>query len=85
MLAGDFRGFRGDNWDQEFEWNASIRGEVHIFQCKFICMKDDKNRGIGKIFIFNDITDVIKTYFELEKSILYDTTTGFYNMSHMKP
>ena len=38
-----------------------------------------RNRGIGKIFVFHDITSMRKTYFELEQSTLYDALTGLYN------
>lgn len=76
---GEFKGFRNTEKDQEFEWTGKIAGENHIFQCKFKCMKDSRNRGIGKIFVFHDITSMRKTYFELEQSTLYDPLTGFYN------
>lgn len=79
IREGEFRGFRNTEKDQEFEWTAKLSGENHIFQCKFKCMKDSKNRGIGKIFVFNDITSMRKTYFELEQSTLYDSLTGLYN------
>ncbi|MGN0131211.1 MAG: HD domain-containing phosphohydrolase [Lachnospiraceae bacterium] len=79
VREGEFGGFRNAEKDQEFEWTAKISGENHIFQCKFKCMKDSKNRGLGKIFVFNDITSMRKTYFELEQSTLYDALTGFYN------
>lgn len=79
VREGEFGGFRNADRDQEFEWSTKINGESRIFQCKFRCMKDDKKRGMGKIFVFNDITDMRKTYFELEQSTLYDGLTGLYN------
>lgn len=79
VKEGKFRGFRNTEMDQEFEWTASLSGENHIFRCKFKCMKDYKNRGIGKIFVFHDITSMQETYFELEQSTLYDPVTGLYN------
>ncbi|MBP3459645.1 MAG: HD domain-containing protein [Lachnospiraceae bacterium] len=79
IREGEFKGFRNTEKDQEFEWTGKIAGENHIFQCKFKCMKDSRNRGIGKIFVFHDITAMRKAYFELEQSTLYDPLTGFYN------
>ncbi len=79
VREGEFGGFRNSDRDQEFEWSTKIAGESRIFQCKFRYMKDDKGRGMGKIFVFNDITDMRKTYFELEQSTLYDGLTGLYN------
>ncbi len=76
---GKFPGFRNDEVDQEFEWTVRLSGEIHIFQCKFKCMKDSKGLSIGKIFVFNDITSIRKTFFELEQSTLYDAVTGLYN------
>ncbi len=76
---GGLGGFRGQERDQEFEWTGIIHGETRIFLCKFKCMKDKRGKGIGKIFAFHDITDSRKTYFELERSTLYDSVTGFYN------
>lgn len=76
---GKFPGFRNDEMDQEFEWTVRLSGEIHIFQCKFKCMKDSKGLSIGKIFVFNDITSIRKTFFELEQSTLYDAITGLYN------
>jgi diguanylate cyclase (GGDEF)-like protein len=79
IREGKFRGLRNNEIDQEFEWTAKMSGENHIFHCKFKCMKDSKNRGIGKIFVFHDITAMRGTYFELEQSTLYDAVTGLYN------
>lgn len=79
VREGAFGGFRNVETDQEFEWTAKLAGENHIFQCKYRCMKDARNRGIGKIFVFHDITSMRKTYFELEQSTLYDALTGLYN------
>lgn len=79
VREGEFGGFRNVETDQEFEWSVRLSGENHIFQCKYRCMKDSKNRSIGKIFVFNDITSMRKTYFELEQSTLYDALTGLYN------
>ena len=79
MEEGGLGGFRGQERDQEFEWTGIIHGETRIFLCKFKCMKDKRGKGIGKIFAFHDITDSRKTYFELERSTLYDSVTGFYN------
>lgn len=79
LAEGKFKGFRNLEQDQEFEWTARIGKEPHIFQCKFKCMKDAKGRSIGKIFVFNDITSMRNTFFELERSIMYDPLTGFYN------
>lgn len=79
VKEGNFGGFRNVEQDQEFEWAAKLSGENHIFQCKYKSMKDSKNRGIGKIFVFHNITSMRKTYFELEQSTLYDALTGLYN------
>lgn len=78
VREGEFKGFRNWEKDQEFEWTAMFSGENHIFQCKFRCMRDSKGKGIGKIFVFHDITSMRKTYFELEQSTLYDAVTGLY-------
>lgn len=79
VAEGKFPGFRDVEMDQEFEWTVRFSGEIHIFQCKFKCMKDAKGLSIGKIFVFNDITSMRKTFFELEQSMLYDALTGLYN------
>ncbi len=79
VREGEFKGFRNREKDQEFEWAVKVSGENHIFQCKFRCMRDSKGKGIGKIFVFHDITPMRKTYFELEQSTLYDAVTGLYN------
>jgi len=75
----ELTGFRLEDVDQEFEWTVTLSGETHIYACKFRCMRDDKNRIIGKIFVFNDITSMRHTYFDLEQSQLYDSVTGLYN------
>lgn len=79
VSEGKFPGFRNAEVDQEFEWTARMGGEIHIFQCKFKCMRDAKGRSIGKIFVFHDITSMRNTFFELEQSMLYDSLTGLYN------
>lgn len=79
VAEGGFKGYRPNAGDQEFEWTAVIKRETHIFSCKYRYMKDEREKGIGKIFVFNDITSMRKTYFELEYSSMYDGLTGLYN------
>lgn len=79
VAAGRFNCFRNADVDQEFEWTVKVGKETRIFLCRFRCMKDLKGHCIGRLFVFHDITDMRKTYFELERSTLYDALTGFYN------
>lgn len=79
VQSGNFIGFRPLDVDQEFEWTTKIGGEDHTYSIKYRCMTDGRGKGLGKIFVFNDITSMRDTYFSLERSLLYDSLTGLYN------
>lgn len=77
--SGNFIGFRPVDTDQDFDWTTKIDGEDYTYSIKYRCMTDAKGRSLGKIFVFHDITSMRDTYFNLEKSLLYDPLTGLYN------
>ena len=77
--SGNFIGFRPVDTDQDFDWTTRIGGEDYTYSIKYRCMTDAKGRSLGKIFVFHDITSMRDTYFNLEKSLLYDPLTGLYN------
>lgn len=77
--SGNFIGFRPVDTDQDFDWTTKIGGEDYTYSIKYRCMTDAKGRSLGKIFVFHDITSMRDTYFNLEKSLLYDPLTGLYN------
>ena len=79
VKSSNFIGFRPVDSDQEFEWTTRIGGEDHTYSIKYRCMVDSKGRSLGKIFVFHDITSMRATYFNLERSLLYDPLTGLYN------
>ncbi|MCR4690603.1 MAG: diguanylate cyclase [Lachnospiraceae bacterium] len=74
-----FLGLSGIENDQEFDWTYEEGGKQKIMECQFSCLKDEESRIIGKLFVFHDVTTNRQTFFELEKSMLYDAVTGFYN------
>ena len=74
-----FSGLNGTNLNQEIDWVYQENGITRIYQCQLNCMKDDEQKLVGKLFMFHDVTDVRKTFFEFEKSMLFDSVTGFYN------
>lgn len=77
--SGNFIGFRPVDTDQDFDWTARIGGKDYTYSIKYRCMTDAKGRSLGKIFVFHDISSMRDTYFNLEKSLLYDPLTGLYN------
>ena len=79
VSSGNFIGFRPVDTDQDFDWTTKIGGEDYTYSVKYRCMTDAKGRSLGKIFVFHDITSMRDTYFNLEKSLLYDPLTGLYN------
>ena len=79
VSSGNFIGFRPVDTDQDFDWTTRIGGEDYTYSIKYRCMTDAKGRSLGKIFVFHDITSMRDTYFNLEKSLLYDPLTGLYN------
>ena len=79
VKSSNFIGFRPVDSDQEFEWTTRIGGEDRTYSIKYCCMVDSKGRSLGKIFVFHDITSMRATYFNLERSLLYDPLTGLYN------
>ena len=79
VSSGNFIGFRPVDTDQDFDWTTKIGGEDYTYSIKYRCMTDAKGRSLGKIFVFHDITSMRDTYFNLEKSLLYDPLTGLYN------
>ncbi len=74
-----FSGLNGTNLNQEIDWVYQENGITRIYQCQLNCMKDDEQKLVGKLFMFHDVTDVRQTFFEFEKSMLFDSVTGFYN------
>ncbi|MCR5655701.1 MAG: HD domain-containing protein [Lachnospiraceae bacterium] len=79
VLQGNFKGFRNNEKDQDFEWSIVFPNETRVYRCKYRIMRDEKKRVIAKIFVFHNITSEMQTYFELEQSTLYDPVTGLYN------
>ena len=75
----DFPGLSGVEYDQEFDWSYTENNKPRILECHFSCLKDEVGRLIGRLFVFHDVTTHRQTYFELEKSMLYDSVTGFFN------
>lgn len=74
-----FSGLSGTDRNQEFDWAHEEDGKIKIYQCQFALLKDERDKLIGKLFVFHDVTTSRQTYFELENSMLYDSVTGFYN------
>lgn len=55
LQIGGFRGLQTADKDQIFEWKyMSITGSK-VYQCKFICLRDEKNRDIGHLLILNNL------------------------------
>lgn len=75
----NFSGLGNTETNQEFDWAVQEEGETRIYQCQFCCMRDEKEKLIGKLFVFHDVTSSRQTFFELEHSMLFDPVTGFYN------
>lgn len=76
-----FRGFHNQSQAQEFEWISYQQDEKKVFQCSYYCMRDKKERVLGKLFLFHDVTNLKSAFFELEKSLYYEPVTGLYNKS----
>ena len=74
-----FKGLVGVEYDQEFDWTYTENEKQRIMECHFSCLKDEVGRLIGRLFVFHDVTTHRQTYFELERSMLYDSITGFFN------
>ncbi len=74
-----FAGLNGTESSQEFDWVYQENEKARIYQCQFICMNDKEDKLIGKLFMFHDVTEMRQSFFELEKSMLFDSITGFYN------
>lgn len=64
--------------NHSFECCLFVKGEKRLYQCEYSCMKQ-KDKFIGSSFEFHDITSAKEAYFALERSILYDKLTGFFN------
>ena len=75
----NFSGMDGTDRNQEFDWSHEENGKNRTYQCQFGLLKDEKNKLIGKLFVFHDVTSSRQTFFELENSMLFDSVTGFYN------
>ena len=75
----NFSGMDGTDRNQEFDWAHEENGKLRTYQCQFGLLKDKKDKLIGKLFVFHDVTVSRQTFFELENSMLFDSVTGFYN------
>ncbi|HAF27003.1 MAG TPA: hypothetical protein DCG85_06780 [Lachnospiraceae bacterium] len=74
-----FKGMRNKDINQEFEWSITRMGEITTYLCKYRRLTDEKGRLLGTMMVFSDITFAREAYFSLERSVLYDPVSGFYN------
>ncbi len=79
MKTWQVSGLNGTDHEQEFDWIHEENGVIRTYQCQFSIMRDEKAKLIGKLFVFHDVTNSRRTFFELENSMLYDSVTGFFN------
>lgn len=62
LQIGAFRELQSTDKDQVFEWRYTGDGESRTYQCKFICLRDEKERNIGHLLLLNNL--------ELERDML---------------
>lgn len=55
LQLGSFRELQNTNTDQVFEWKNPGKEGPRVYQCKFICLRDEKKRNIGHLLTMNNM------------------------------
>ena len=78
MQIAAIRELQNTNTDQMFEWHNPGDVGARIYQCNFICLKDEKDRSIGHLLLMKNM--------ELEKDMLtqlYSKQCFYERMAHV--
>ncbi len=61
-----------------------VSGEiVRYFQIRYDFLQDNKNRKLGTVFVYDDITEKKKALLQTEYNALHDLMTGTYNRNYI--
>lgn len=55
LQIGSFKELRNTNTDQAFEWENPGNEGARMYQCDFICLKDQKEKSIGHLLIMRNM------------------------------
>lgn len=78
MQIAAIRELQNTNTDQMFEWHNPSDVGARIYQCNFICLKDEKDRSIGHLLLMKNM--------EMEKDMLtqlYSKQCFYERMAHV--
>lgn len=78
MQIAAIRELQNTNTDQMFEWHNPGEVGARIYQCNFICLKDEKDRSIGHLLLMKNM--------EMEKDMLtqlYSKQCFYERMAHV--
>lgn len=78
MQIAAIRELQNTNTDQMFEWHNPGEVGARIYQCNFLCLKDEKDRSIGHLLLMKNM--------EMEKDMLtqlYSKQCFYERMAHV--
>lgn len=65
--------------NQNLECNFKVDDKLRNYDVHFSCMRDEKDKIVGYMMLFHDVTQMYEAYHALEQSITYDSLTGLFN------
>lgn len=65
--------------NQNFSCCFKVDDKIHNYDVRFSCMRDQRDKIVGYMMLFHDITQMHEAYYALEQSIIYDALTGLFN------
>lgn len=69
--------------EQVFETSFVCKDVVYYFQIQYKYLKDNKDRAIGSVFVYNDITEKKRALIQMEYYATHDILTGTYNRNYI--
>ena len=69
--------------EQTFETTYVFKDMVYYFQIQYKYLKDSKERAIGSVFVYNDITEKKRALIRMEYNATHDILTGTYNRNYI--
>ena len=65
--------------NQNFACYFKVDDKTHNYDVSFSCMRDERNKIVGYMMLFHDVTQMHEANYALEQSITYDALTGLFN------
>lgn len=73
----------GASDEQNFETTYVFKDMVFYFQIQYKYLKDNMDRAIGSVFVYNDITEKKRALIQMEYNATHDILTGTYNRNYL--